>query len=124
MAKYEERVDRERSKSLRLHHRDILARDLKVLAMTRSTRLAKEERAAEEWVAQMLSFWHIPYPKQKSRPADFNRMFAVNRVPDDDPERDARLTEARRGVARELARAKAAAAADEIIEQTARNSAE
>jgi hypothetical protein len=74
-ARQEARISGSRSRRQRTYYRDDLARALKALAVVRSPKFAKNERAAENWVAVTLDVLKISYPDPLARQVDFRRMF-------------------------------------------------
>jgi hypothetical protein len=80
-ARHEAWVSNTRSRRQATYYRDDLAHALKALAMTRSAKFAREERAAEKWVATVLKVLKVSFPDPEMRHADFRRMFSVNRKP-------------------------------------------
>jgi hypothetical protein len=72
---WEKRVSRARSQRQHTRRRDILARELKGLAIAYSPDLANDERAAEAWVAGALHLLGVRYPDPTSRAQAFRRMF-------------------------------------------------
>jgi hypothetical protein len=80
-ARYEAQVSPEWTRRKGTYRRNDFALALKALARTRSPNLAKDERAAEKWVAEVLAVLKIQHPNPERRPADFRRMFSIKREP-------------------------------------------
>jgi hypothetical protein len=73
---FEAQVSRERSKRRGTFARNELALNLKAIIMGFSPKFADDERAAEDWAAQVLDAARIPYAKRETNLAAFKRMFA------------------------------------------------
>ena len=82
-AHWETRVSREQSRPQAMRRPDKPALELKAVASA-SPSFGKNERATEASVARMFDILEIRHPDPKMRSADFKRIFAVDRTPDQD----------------------------------------